>query len=232
MRLSCACGLSVAFCGDLGCDHGHALSGNMDGDVSRDGPNKCGQEVVLAIRLFITWLWNACLSTCYCAWRISPRTHRVRRPPGMHRGSGSRARVCVLPHVLQLRGPVLASSFLLLLGRGRGVGDTDMESRAQRQNSPCGASETPRFARTGSGAVKDAAKKLSENLEHGVRQRGSRAETLCHVQRHRTAVVDRYTSHVIFLMQFAQFISCIPHCMAQVSVCARHSIFMSSMMNV
>ena len=32
---------------------------------------------------------------------------------------------------------------------------------------------------------------------------------------------DRYTSHVIFLMQLAQFISCISHCMAQVSVCAR-----------
>ena len=30
--------------------------------------------------------------------------------------------------------------------------------------------------------------------------------------------VDRYTSHVIFLMQFAEFISCISHCMAQVSV--------------
>ena len=44
--------------------------------------------------------------------------------------------------------------------------------------------------------------------------------------------VDRYTSHVIFLMRFAQFISCISHCMAQVSVCARHSIFMSSMMSV
>ena len=27
--------------------------------------------------------------------------------------------------------------------------------------------------------------------------------------------VDRYTSHVIFLMRFAQFISCISHCMAQ-----------------
>ena len=36
--------------------------------------------------------------------------------------------------------------------------------------------------------------------------------------------VDRYTSHVIFLMQFAQFISCTSHCMAQVSVRARHSI--------
>ena len=36
--------------------------------------------------------------------------------------------------------------------------------------------------------------------------------------------VDRYTSHVIFLMQFAQFISCTSQCMAQVSVRARHSI--------
>ena len=44
--------------------------------------------------------------------------------------------------------------------------------------------------------------------------------------------VDRYTSHVIFLMQFAQFISCISHCVAQVSVCARHSIFTSSVMSV
>ena len=44
--------------------------------------------------------------------------------------------------------------------------------------------------------------------------------------------VDRYTSHVIFLMQFAQFISCISHCMAQVSLCARHSVYMSSMMCV
>ena len=39
--------------------------------------------------------------------------------------------------------------------------------------------------------------------------------------------VDRYTSHVIFLMQFAHLITCISHCMAQdepphVSVCARH----------
>ena len=42
---------------------------------------------------------------------------------------------------------------------------------------------------------------------------------------------DRYPSHVIFLMQFAHFITCISHCMAQdeapnVSVCAHHSIFM------
>ena len=44
--------------------------------------------------------------------------------------------------------------------------------------------------------------------------------------------VDRYTSHVILLMQVARFVSCISHCMAQVSVCARHSIFMSSMMSV
>ena len=40
--------------------------------------------------------------------------------------------------------------------------------------------------------------------------------------------VDRYTSHVIFLMQFAQFISCISHCMAQGSshptcLCSAHS---------
>ena len=47
--------------------------------------------------------------------------------------------------------------------------------------------------------------------------------------------VDGYTSHVIFLMQFAHEITCISHCMAQdeppnVSVCALHSIFMSSMM--
>ena len=47
--------------------------------------------------------------------------------------------------------------------------------------------------------------------------------------------VDRYTSHVILLMQFAHLITCISHCMAQdeppnVSVCALHSIFMSSMM--
>ena len=41
-----------------------------------------------------------------------------------------------------------------------------------------------------------------------------------------------HTSHVILLMQFAQFISCKSHCMAQVSVCARHSTFMSSMMSV
>ena len=47
--------------------------------------------------------------------------------------------------------------------------------------------------------------------------------------------VDRYTSHVIFLMQFAHLITCISHCMAQdeplnVSVCALHSFFMSSVM--
>ena len=46
--------------------------------------------------------------------------------------------------------------------------------------------------------------------------------------------VDRYTSHLFFLMHFAHLITCIPHCMAQdeppnVSVCALHSIFMSSM---
>ena len=40
-----------------------------------------------------------------------------------------------------------------------------------------------------------------------------------------------------FLMQFAHLITCISHCMAQdeppnVSVCALHSIFMSSMMCV
>ena len=39
--------------------------------------------------------------------------------------------------------------------------------------------------------------------------------------------VDRYTSKVIFLLQFAQLFSCISHCMAQVSVCARHSILSS-----
>ena len=46
---------------------------------------------------------------------------------------------------------------------------------------------------------------------------------------------DRYTSHVIFLMQFAHLITCISHCMAQdeppnVSVCARQSTFMPSTM--
>ena len=49
--------------------------------------------------------------------------------------------------------------------------------------------------------------------------------------------VDRYTSRVIFIMQFAHSITCMSHCMAQdeppnVSVCALHSIFMSSMMCV
>ena len=52
-----------------------------------------------------------------------------------------------------------------------------------------------------------------------------------------TVGVDRYTSHVIFLMQFAHFITCISHCMAQdeppnASVCARHSILMPSTMCV
>ena len=59
-----------------------------------------------------------------------------------------------------------------------------------------------------------------------------------HTSRHMAHVplrVDRYTSHVIFLMQFAHLITCISHCMAQdeppnVSVCALHSIFMPSMM--
>ena len=168
----CACGLSVAFC-DLGCDHGHALSGNMDGDVSRDGPNKCGQEVVLAIRMFITWLWNACFIrmfiTCHQLAIVHGEFHQEHKKSEGHLACTEALAVelvCVCCRMLQLRGPVLASSFPLLLGKGRGVGDTDMESRAQRQNSPCGASETPRFARTGSGAVKDAAKKLSENLEH------------------------------------------------------------------
>ena len=50
-------------------------------------------------------------------------------------------------------------------------------------------------------------------------------------------VVDRYTSHAIFLMQFAHLITCMSHCMAQdeppnVSVCALHSIFISCMMCV
>ena len=54
----------------------------------------------------------------------------------------------------------------------------------------------------------------------------------CQAEKLKTTLhVDRFTSHVIFLMQFAQFFSCISHCMAQVSVCARHSIFMSSMMS-
>ena len=47
--------------------------------------------------------------------------------------------------------------------------------------------------------------------------------------------VDRYTSRVVFRMQFAHLIACVSHCMAQdeppnVSVCALHSTFMSSMM--
>ena len=47
--------------------------------------------------------------------------------------------------------------------------------------------------------------------------------------------VDRCTSYVIFPMQFAHWITCISRYMAQdeppnVSVCALHSIFMSSMM--
>ena len=49
--------------------------------------------------------------------------------------------------------------------------------------------------------------------------------------------VDRYTLHVIFLMQFAHLITCTSHCMAQeeppnVSARAFHSILMSSMMCV
>ena len=49
--------------------------------------------------------------------------------------------------------------------------------------------------------------------------------------------VDRYTSHVIFLLQFAHVITCRSHCMAlneppNVSVCALHSIFMPSTMCV
>ena len=44
--------------------------------------------------------------------------------------------------------------------------------------------------------------------------------------------VDRCTSHVIFSCTLHIIILCTSHCLAQVSVCARHSIFMSSMMSV
>ena len=44
-------------------------------------------------------------------------------------------------------------------------------------------------------------------------------------------VWDRYTSHVIFLMQFTHRNRRASHCMAQVSVCAHHSIFMPSMVS-
>ena len=49
--------------------------------------------------------------------------------------------------------------------------------------------------------------------------------------------VDKYTSHVIFLMQLAQFISCIQLCMVQneppnVFTCVFDSIFMLCMMCV
>ena len=46
-----------------------------------------------------------------------------------------------------------------------------------------------------------------------------------------TGCVHRYTSHVIFLMHFTCVNDVFSHHMAQVSACARHFIFMPSMMS-